>query len=618
MKHCLRGLATAAALSLTVPMSLRGDMTFSDIHYWTGEGTNSAALVIDWTDEARPESALVWGFRWNGDTGPTVAEMLAEVARDDRRFHVFTSLGTWGLQINAIGYDADGDGGQFHYKKLRGDDILAEASDADDYMDGGWMFTGYWEFLYSSIAKQSFENGGVSSSWWGADFVAVEPGNWYVMRFAMLSWWNEDWSEFNAPPARTPNAAETPYAWVVVEALIETDPRYNPTYNNPEVVLGRPALSTVANGNGAGGQGRDPLVPVTPVLPAILKKDIVSLSNPADEFDNEVTAYLSVQFDHPVVDDPLNPYGLDFIVFGNAFQSYSSENYLTGTENPNTVTLLSAMTSEPGWVEVSQDGTTWHRYTSGRFADDFAPTLSRVYDTNNPVLNLFGNAATNYWWGAPSDPTLPLDPAITASGLAGKTLAEVAVYYNGSAGGNGFDIGQSPLATDAHGRKWIQYVRIVSQSDWSQNDWSEIDAFADVAPSLPYDHWARQHFSWTQLPDTNTVGMTAVASNDWPNFYNAALGIAPDDRTAPGPDPLSFRVNGATATATFPCAQHAEDIRFFLQRTLSLENPVWTDVVESRGPTVSDGNGGFIGQITIPVNEAHDAAFYRFGVGTYK
>lgn len=619
MKPRARGLATVAALSLAVPHALRGDIAFSDIHYWTGDGTNSAALVVDWTNEAAPEGSLVWGFRWNGDTGPSVADMLSQIAREDRRLHVFTALGAFGVQVNAIGYDADGDGGQFHYKTLRGGAILAEAADGDDFMDGGWKYTGYWEFLHSTVADASFANAGLFSSWYGVSDVAVEPGQWYVMRFAMLSWWSPDWSEFNAPPVREPMPSESPFAWTVVASAIDTDPDYNPAFNNPQVALGRPALATVANNDGSGEQGASPLVPVTPVMPPSLKKDIVSLANPEDAQGDEVTAFLTVQFDHPVVDDPLNPYGLDLIVFGNSFQSYSSQAYLTGMENPATVTLRTTVNSEPAWVEVSQDGTTWHRFASGPYADGFAPTLGRTFDTNNPVANLFANGATNHWWGVPTDPTVPIDPSVTAASLNGKTLAQVASYYNGSAGGTGFDIAQFPLTTDAQGRKWIRYARVVSQGAWNVNEvWSEIDAFADVYPDLPYAHWTRQHFGWTQLPDTNLVGKSAVAANGKPNFFNAAMGVAPSD-TPPALDLLAFAVSGGVATATFPCAEHASDARFFLDSATNLAGTVtWKATSETRGPTVSDGEGGFRGSLTVPATKTSGPEFFRLGVEPYE
>ena len=41
-------------------------LTFDSIQFWTGAGTNRAALAIQWNDGASPVS-LLWGFRWSGE-----------------------------------------------------------------------------------------------------------------------------------------------------------------------------------------------------------------------------------------------------------------------------------------------------------------------------------------------------------------------------------------------------------------------------------------------------------------------------------------------------------------------------------------------------------------------
>jgi hypothetical protein len=50
---------------------------FDDIQFWTGNGTNRAALVIEWNDGKSPAS-LAWGFRWNGQA--TGLDMLKAIA----------------------------------------------------------------------------------------------------------------------------------------------------------------------------------------------------------------------------------------------------------------------------------------------------------------------------------------------------------------------------------------------------------------------------------------------------------------------------------------------------------------------------------------------------------
>ena len=55
----LRGASIAAAIALAAPAARAFAM--EDIHFWAGEGTNRAAVVVDWSaDGAAP---LAWGFR---------------------------------------------------------------------------------------------------------------------------------------------------------------------------------------------------------------------------------------------------------------------------------------------------------------------------------------------------------------------------------------------------------------------------------------------------------------------------------------------------------------------------------------------------------------------------
>ncbi len=49
---------------------------FDQIQFWTGSGTNRAAVVIQWNDGLTP-SSLVWGYRWNNTA--TGFDMLRSV-----------------------------------------------------------------------------------------------------------------------------------------------------------------------------------------------------------------------------------------------------------------------------------------------------------------------------------------------------------------------------------------------------------------------------------------------------------------------------------------------------------------------------------------------------------
>ena len=64
---------------VSVPLPVEATIDASAIEYWVGEGTNEAVLVVNW-----PDSALAWGYRWNGTA--TVADMMDSVAAADPRF----------------------------------------------------------------------------------------------------------------------------------------------------------------------------------------------------------------------------------------------------------------------------------------------------------------------------------------------------------------------------------------------------------------------------------------------------------------------------------------------------------------------------------------------------
>ena len=240
-------------------------------------------------------------------------------------------------------------------------------------------------------------------------------------------------------------------------------------FNNYNCTMGRPTVDTTGDG------WFIPLtnpVPVVPVYSPMRASEVVTIGN---------GGYLTVKFDHKILDDPANLYGLDFTIFGNASQSYDYNDpnhpaWLNG--DPNDFTVLGGGYVEPGIVSVSQDGQNWYTFTNGPYADDFAPTLGRVYDTENPDKSI---GEWNNWWGDPTDPTIPLDPSLDFTWFDGWTIAQIAQIYGESAGGVTFDIGGFNLPLDPEtGCKWIQYVRVADNPNSSAT--TEIDAFADVVP----------------------------------------------------------------------------------------------------------------------------------------
>jgi hypothetical protein len=152
---------------------------------------------------------------------------------------------------------------------------------------------------------------------------------------------------------------------------------------------------------------------------------------------------LTVAFDEAVLDDPLNPFGLDLLVFGNQF-------YVT-----NAAGRVVGLFGEGGAVELSADGEHWVLVTasaeSGYAMNGYVDTVDLEFGSDRGTI--------------PTDFTRPVDPAFDPFG---RTRAEVVAGYAGSGGGLGIDIG-------AYGLSSVRYVR-VSGADGGV----EIDGFADV------------------------------------------------------------------------------------------------------------------------------------------
>jgi hypothetical protein len=208
-------------------------------------------------------------------------------------------------------------------------------------------------------------------------------------------------------------------------------------YNDPNAALGSPARST-----GSGPFDGD----ITPFNAPYTPDQVVTVG---------AGGSLVVRFDHPVADDASNPYGMDLLVFGNAFLGIDFD---TGAADGNVF-------AEPGRIAVSQDGVTWFDVT-GVFADGLYPTLA--YQDPTGPFSFGGTIPTSY--------TRAVNPALGAADFGGKTAQEIAALYGGSGGGSGIDLA-------ALGLPWIEYVRVTQLA--SDTFSTDIDAFADVPePSL--------------------------------------------------------------------------------------------------------------------------------------
>ena len=196
---------TAAQVVMTRAIA---DETFTMdmIENWTGEGSNRAALAIQWNVDGE-ETALVWGFRWDGEA--TGATMITAIAAADPRFALASESGTaFGNTVSGIGYDMNSSG-NFAITK-DGETLQANeqglipmsgysydgwsCTDPEDYWQSGW-YQGYWSYWTRLDDSDSWEYSGL-----GVSARELTDGCWDGWNFAadMQSY---DWKPL-APAAK--------------------------------------------------------------------------------------------------------------------------------------------------------------------------------------------------------------------------------------------------------------------------------------------------------------------------------------------------------------------------------------------------------------------------------
>ena len=227
----------------------------------------------------------------------------------------------------------------------------------------------------------------------------------------------------------TSAAGPDPWADRVVSFTAGKNPA--PGYADPTTALGEPSRFT--------GVGSFPGA-VTPFNPPFDTDQLVSLGAGGE---------LIVAFDEPVRNDPLNPFGIDLLVFGSTgFVDTSFPNGLVGGLFGN----------EGGSISVSPDGTSWFD-VAGVVGDGIFPTMG-YQDLTGPYDPMAGSLPTDF--------TVPVDPTFDPMG---STFAEIVAAYSGSGGGAGVDIGSLGLSE-------ISFIRVRHAAGLPGSP--EIDAFADV------------------------------------------------------------------------------------------------------------------------------------------
>lgn len=241
-------------------------------------------------------------------------------------------------------------------------------------------------------------------------------------------------------------------------------------YDDPNAVIGMPAticknIPSEANGD----PFRVKLIEPAYNLDANDQKVLVWL------FEGD---YVTVKFDHKVVDFGGNLYGKDFIVFGNSFFR-SNDGHISDGGDINYFPLTTGIYPGTVKVSVSQDGQIWHSFENGPYADGLFPTQAFEWDRE-----------IAQWTDELMDFTQPIDPNLTTYDFEYIYAADAIDLYEGSGGGTAYDLEDladyQSLAIDANTNcRWIQYIRFDGYDIGGQ-----IDAVSDVAacgdPTHPY------------------------------------------------------------------------------------------------------------------------------------
>jgi hypothetical protein len=246
------------------------------------------------------------------------------------------------------------------------------------------------------------------------------------------------------------NWAGTAFASNYATSVVHYTPGSNATLVDPDSALGPPTRTT------AGWLSGD--LDVTMFNPPWQGSELVQIG---------AGGSLKLGFDHKVLDDPKNWFGLDFIVFGNAFLPDSS--FPDGVAEP--------VGAEPSKIRVSQDNITWYDIP-GIYGDDLFPTQGFM-DTSIPYAN-DGSTPSNF--------LKPVDPALTGT-YVGMVYDQLLTVYAGSGGGTGIDISWAVNSEGQPGNLgWIQYVELWQPAGDAWD--AEIDAISDVsAVPIPGAAW---------------------------------------------------------------------------------------------------------------------------------
>lgn len=197
----MKKIVLAASLLMLGTFGVNAQLvqSFDDIQFWTGNGSNRSALVLQWNDGGTPAS-LAWGYRWSGNaTGIGMLKAIAGATTvtppGDPTTVLETSIGSdsrmaltierygFGDSLFSIGFDdgiqnrtrADWAAGYWAYS------IFGGSFSYPNY-DANWNYIGDANYLQIGSFNYSFVNW--FSSPIGASDRELVDGSWDAFSFA--------------------------------------------------------------------------------------------------------------------------------------------------------------------------------------------------------------------------------------------------------------------------------------------------------------------------------------------------------------------------------------------------------------------------------------------------
>ena len=499
----IRSLALALAGIFLVSNSRA--ISLDDIQLWTGSGTNRAALVVEWnppivlnnTTVPSPvaNKTLVWGYRFNGT--PTATQMFNAIVAANPQLYAVESVDPFfGTGVNAIGFNLNcaglaglSDGTTTNLPNSFTNNLLVNPSlnpDATYSLNSGDLFWSsdfngpYWQ-IWNELGdaggfsnspnrgtNQYFNSSNYTHGQWafanfGLDGLYLTNGSWIGLSIAPDGYpsdtndpnYNTNMFIFNndvqAPPSPDGNyvayvSNPNDFASQVVSSanLSGTAP-----YNDPTAMLGRPTLKFL-DALGSGNVHRTKIVEPPYWTTPDGSNDVLTeiLTN----------GQVTVKMGRRIYGDANNPYGMDFIVYGNSFYSaHNTGGPASDATDLGVATLGTSFGGHAATISVSQDGTNWYALsnTPALFPDN-------AYRWDDP---------NHAWMDEPMNPNKPVNPSVYTTSFSGQTIASGLDQFFGAAGGTGYSIKGSGLP-------WIQYIQVQPGA----TPYTVIDAIAAVNP----------------------------------------------------------------------------------------------------------------------------------------